>query len=249
MKKQPMNHSYTDSRYKRQIMMPEIGAPGQERLRRSRVLVVGAGGLGSPLLMYLAAAGVGHIAIADFDVVEESNLNRQILHGTADIGRAKVDSAIETLRGLNPDVVYASHRIKVTEENLGPLTSECDLVLDAVDSFGAKFIINDTCVGLKLPFVHAGATGLKGQLYLYHPGQACLRCLFPTLPGTVAPPLGLGILGATAGVIGTRQALLAIRYLLGLQTDFGELLAFDGATMRETVVRIPRSDSCPVCAI
>ena len=234
-------------RYARQIMMGDIGEKGQQLLQQSRVLVVGAGGLGSPLLLYLTAAGIGHIAIVDFDVVEASNLNRQILHGTGDVGRLKVESAVDTLRALNPDVELLSHCERVTADNLVSLAQGCDLVIDAVDSFGVKFAINDICVKHQLPFLHGGATGLQGQLYLYRPGQACLRCLFPQLPAELESPQGLGILGATAGVIGTRQAFMAIRFLLGNPSEDGVMYAFDGATMRDRSIRIPKVSACPVC--
>ncbi|MBN2716671.1 MAG: HesA/MoeB/ThiF family protein [Deltaproteobacteria bacterium] len=237
----------TKARYARQIMMPEIGESGQEKLGKSRVVVVGAGGLGSPLLMYLAAAGVGHIVVVDFDVVDETNLNRQILHGVGDLGRRKVDSALDRLREINPEISILGLCERVTANNLGELITGSDLVLDAVDSFGAKFVINDVCVRERTPFIHAGATGMSGQLYLYQTGQACLRCLFPTLPESLEAPQGLGILGVTAGVIGTRQALLAIRFLAGMGDDTGKLFAFDGANMREKSMRIQRSASCRVC--
>ena len=237
-----------DKRYARQVMMPEIGETGQTRLAGSRVLVVGAGGLGSPLLYYLAAAGVGNIEIADFDVVEESNLNRQILHGTSDIGETKVASAIESLAELNPSIHLAAHNLRVDSSNLPDLVHGKDLVIDAVDSFGAKFIINDVCVALNQPYIHGGATGLNGQFYLYRPGCACLRCMFPSVPASLEKPQGLGILGATAGVIGSLQALVALRFLLDIPgDDAGMLIAFDGQGLRQSRVRMQASPKCPVC--
>lgn len=237
-----------DKRYARQVMMPEIGETGQTRLAGSRVLVVGAGGLGSPLLYYLAAAGVGNIEIADFDVVEESNLNRQILHGTSNIGQTKVASAIESLTELNPMIQLTAHTQYVDSGNLPDIIRGKDLVIDAVDSFGAKFVINDACVSLNRPFIHGGATGLNGQLYLYRPGYACLRCMFPSVPASLEKPQGLGILGATAGVIGSLQALVALRFLLDIPgDDAGTLIAFDGLELRQRMVRMTASPGCPVC--
>jgi molybdopterin/thiamine biosynthesis adenylyltransferase len=237
-----------DKRYGRQVMMPEIGEPGQARLASSRVVVVGAGGLGSPLLYYLAAAGVGNIEIADFDVVEESNLNRQILHGTSNIGESKVASAIESLAELNPSIRLTAHRLRVDSSNLPDLVRGKDLVIDAVDSFGAKFIINDVCVAMNQSYIHGGATGLNGQIYLYRPGCACLRCMFPSVPASLEKPQGLGILGATAGVIGSIQALVALRFLLDIPgDDAGILIAFDGLGLRQSRVRMKALPKCLVC--
>ncbi|MBN2527123.1 MAG: HesA/MoeB/ThiF family protein [Deltaproteobacteria bacterium] len=237
-----------DKRYARQVMLPEIGESGQARLKSSNVMVIGAGGLGSPLLMYLAAAGVGHIAIVDFDVVDESNLNRQFLHTTHNIGQLKVASAKEAIQLLNPTIEVECHTAQLNQGNARELIGQRDLVLDAVDSFGAKFVINDTCVALAQPFIHAGVTGMSGQLYLYRPGNACLRCVFPPLPKDIEGPLGLGIVGAAAGVIGAQQALLAVRFLLGIVAENqNELLSFDGATLRQRAVSMVKSDKCPAC--
>lgn len=236
-------------RYARQIAMPEIGIGGQNKLARSAALVIGAGGLGSPVLYYLAAAGVGRIVIVDFDQVDESNLNRQILHGTSDVGVLKVDSAAASLRRLNPEIVVEPKVVKITSKNISEMIRSVDLVLDAVDSFGSKFVINDACVANTKPFVHAGATGLTGQLYFYRPGDACLRCLFPSVPNELEGPQGLGILGATAGCIGTMQALIAIQYLTGSNRLMrNQLISLDGVTMRQRNVIVPKSKKCPVCS-
>ena len=239
--------SFSDKRYHRQLIMPEIGELGQRRLEESNVFVVGAGGLGSPLLMYLAAAGVGHITIADFDVVEESNLNRQILHRTASVGLPKVASAVQTLEEMNPCVRVTAHQLMVTEDNASELFAGHDLVLDAVDSFGAKFVINDACVTEGLPFIHAGVSGLKGQLFLYQPGSACLRCIFPDVPNELKKSLNGGILGAMAGCIGAQQALLAIQFLLGITKEAGRLFALDGHDLRQSSIEVPQNAACPAC--
>lgn len=236
------------NRYKRQLAIEAFGQEGQYRLGQSSVLVVGAGGLGSPVLYYLAAAGVGTLGIMDFDIVEESNLNRQILHGTSDIGLPKVESAAAALRELNPEIHIEAYNERLTEHSAPNIMRNYDLVIDAVDSFGTKFLINDACVSKSTPFVHGGAAGWRGQIYLYRPGFPCLRCLFPTVPKELEAPQGLGILGAAAGCIGTMQALLAIKQLIGYnENQKAQLISFDGLNMRYHHVDLKCSNNCPIC--
>lgn len=205
-------------RYSRHIMLEEIGKEGQEKLLQSRVLIIGAGGLGSPAAMYLAAAGVGTIGLADGDAVDLSNLQRQIIHWTKDRGRDKVQSGKETLEGINPDVTVNTYKLLVNSDNISDLISEYDFVLDCTDNFEAKFLINDACVKGKKPFVHAGVSELQGQLMTYVPDMGpCYRCIFEKPPAETDVK---GVVGAAVGVIGSLQAMEAIKYLLGA----GELL-------------------------
>lgn len=236
-------------RYKRHFMLNEIGEEGQKRLLESKVLIIGAGGLGSPAALYLTAAGVGTIGIVDGDVVDYTNLQRQLLHGTADVGRVKVDSAKETLHAINPDVTIRTYHELVTEETIGDLIAEYDFVIDATDNFETKFLINDACVRAKKAFCHAGLRKTKGQLMTYVPGAPCYRCVFHESPGD-AVPTRAGIIGAVCGVIGSAEALEAIKYLLGRgELLTGRLLTFDAMRMQFHTVTLPKTlKPCPVCA-
>ncbi len=235
-------------RYKRHFMLEEIGEEGQKRLLKSKVLIIGAGGLGSPAALYLAAAGVGTIGIVDGDVVDYSNLQRQILHSTADVGRAKVESAKESLAAINPDVQIKTYHEFVTEDTIGKIIEAYDFVIDATDNFETKFLINDACVRLEKAFCHGGLQKTKGQLMTYIPGAPCYRCVFQEPPGD-AVPAGTGIIGAVCGVIGSAQALEAIKYLLG-KGDLltGRLLTFDAMRMQSHIIKLPKNlKPCPVC--
>ncbi len=235
-------------RYSRHLLLREMGAEGQEKLLRSRVLLIGAGGLGSPAALYLAAAGVGTIGIADADVVELSNLQRQILHTTADLGRAKVQSARETMEAINPDVTVNTYHTRVTPENIPELIAGYDFILDATDNFTSKFLINDACVMAQKPFSHAGVSQFSGQLMTYVPGQEpCYRCIFQSPPPEDTAPTG--IIGAVCGVIGSLQAMEAIKYLLGKgELLTGYLLTFDALTMTFRKIRLPgRTPGCAAC--
>lgn len=237
-------------RYQRQIVMPEIGAAGQERLRQSRVLVVGAGGLGSPILLYLAAAGVGTLGIADNDQVSSSNLNRQILYGTRDVGRSKALTAVQRLRALNPEVKAIPHEVFVLRENGLALVQRYDLVVEASDNLETKALMNELCVRAGVPLVWGAVSRFEGQMGAYMPGHACRCCVFPQTPqpGTYPTPAELGVLGASAGVIGTLQAVEAIKILLGLDKPLvDKILLWEGLWSSFDVVAVERNPQCPVC--
>ena len=230
--------------------MPEIGPEGQERLLRSKVLVIGAGGLGSPAALYLAAAGVGTVGLADGDRVELSNLQRQILHSTETLGAEKVGSAAERLRALNPDVVIC-HPVFVAEDTIGALIAPYDFVLDCTDSLETKYLINDACVRAGKPFCHGAAALFTGQIMTFVPGRGpCYRCAFRQAPAPgAAPDAGKsGVIGAVPGVIGSLQAMETIKYLTGAGTLLtGRLLCFDGLTMNFVTVELPPDPDCPAC--
>ena len=239
-------------RYSRHFPVPDFGREGQEKLLRARVLIIGAGGLGSPAALYLAAAGVGTLGIVDNDEVELSNLQRQILHGTSDLGRAKVDSAADTLKEINPSVRLITHRIFVTEENLPALLRDYDFVLDCTDNFPAKFTINDACVRERKPFCHGSVIRFFGQLMTWIPGQGgpCYRCAFhePPAEGAVLSARQAGVVGASAGVIGCLQAVEAIKYLLGTgELLTGCLMTCDLLDMEFQKIPLLKDPSCPAC--
>lgn len=240
-------------RYSRHIILKEIGVKGQKKLMNGSVLIIGAGGLGAPAAMYLAAAGVGKIGIADADVVDLSNLQRQIIHTTADVGRPKVESAAETMRAINPDVEVVTYHEFISSANIMDIIRDYDFVLDGTDNFPAKFLINDACVMADKPFSHAGILRFKGQLMTVIPHQSpCYRCVFKTMPPKDAIPTckQAGVIGAMAGVIGSLQALEAVKFLTGAgELLTGRLLTFDALTMKFHTVKLPpRGDGCAVCS-
>ncbi len=236
-------------RYIRQLEWPGFGSAAQEQLRAGRVMVVGCGGLGSPALYYLAAAGVGRLGLLDPDRVEVSNLQRQILHATSDIGRAKVDSASERLRALNPHVRLAAHPVRLAADNAAELLAPYDVVLDCTDTFASKYLLNDACVALKKIFVHAGISGFCGQLLTVIPGKSpCLRCVFPAPPAATEAAAAAGPLGPVPGVIGALQAFEAIKYLAGVGTLLTDrLLTYDGLTGEFRPIHAHRNPACPAC--
>ena len=238
-------------RYSRHIMLEEIGHTGQQKLLDAAVLIIGAGGLGSPAAMYLAAAGVGTIGIADADDVELSNLQRQIIHSTGDLGKAKVDSAKASMEAINPDVTVITYHMFIDASNIRELIREYDFILDCTDNFATKFLINDACVMEEKPFCHAGIFQFKGQVMTYVPGEgACYRCVFKNPPpkdDIVSKPAG--IVGAMPGTIGSLQAMEAIKYIIG-QGDLltGKLLTYDALSMNFRTIKVPRDCRCPACA-
>ena len=240
-------------RYSRHIVLKGIGVRGQKKLAAASVLIIGAGGLGSPAAMYLAAAGVGRIGIADADVVELSNLQRQVIHTTNDIGKPKVESARETIQAINPDVEVAAINERVTSKNILDLISGYDFILDGTDNYAAKYLINDACVMADKPFTHAGVLQFYGELMTVIPHKTpCYRCLFgnPQALRTGATCQEAGVVGAVTGVIGSLEALEAIKYITGAgELCTGKLLVCDTLTMDiDTVILSPRKEGCTVCS-
>jgi adenylyltransferase/sulfurtransferase len=239
-------------RYSRQIMIPDLGGKGQIRLSQGKVLVIGAGGLGCPAAFYLAAAGIGVLGLVDSDHVELSNLQRQILHSTADIGRDKVDSAKEKLGRLNPNVDIRTYPVRLDAENATEIFSAYDFIVDGSDNFATKFLVNDVAVDLGKPFSHAGIVRFQGQTMTVVPGKsACYRCVFqePPEPGEIMNCQQAGILGAIAGTIGSIQATEAIKYIAGMEEDLlvDRLLTYDAKTVRFRTVEARRNPSCSAC--
>ena len=239
-------------RYSRHIILKEVGAKGQKKLLNAKVLIIGAGGLGAPAAMYLAAAGVGTIGIADADEVDLSNLQRQIIHSTEDLGKAKVQSAKETMNRMNPDVKVNIYRMFIDSENVLDLIKEYDFIIDGTDNFPAKFLINDACVMAGKPFSHAGIIRFQGQLMTYVPGKGpCYRCVFKNPPPKDAVPTckQAGVIGAMGGVIGSLQAMEAVKYILGVGDLLtGYLLTYDALKMEFRKVKLPgKVKDCPIC--
>ena len=239
------------TRYSRHILLPEVGGKGQHKIGQARILVVGAGGLGSPVAFYLAAAGVGTIGLIDSDVVDLSNLQRQVIHQTKDIGRPKVDSAKAKILALNPHVAVETHYTRLGADNALDIIDGYDIVVDGVDNFPAKFLINDACYFRKKPLVHGGILRFDGRVFTILPGKsACYRCVFkqPPPPGLVASCQEAGVIGALAGVIGTIQATEVLKLILGrgrLLTD--RLLDYDARVTRFREIRVSKNPKCPLC--
>ena len=243
-----------EERYSRQMMIDQIGEEGQKKLAESSIMVVGAGGLGSPALTYLASAGVGNLGIVDSDTVALSNLNRQFLHNIGDIGRSKADSAKEKLSNLNNEVKIISFNKHLTVQNAKDILNGYDIVLGAVDSFETRFIINKTCVSLGIPYIDGGVDGFSGcVLFSNPPHTPCLNCVFHhTSAGSFAGNSGkkktIGVLGTTAGVVGTIKANTAILHLLNLPNPLvNKLLMYDGLRQNIDYIEIKRNKDCPVC--
>jgi molybdopterin-synthase adenylyltransferase len=239
-------------RYSRQLLVPDFGGKGQIRLRQARVLVVGAGGLGSPSAYYLAAAGVGTLGLIDPDEVELSNLQRQILHGTADIGRKKVESAQAKLTTLNPGVAIKLYPVRLELENAVEILKGYDFILDGSDNFDTKFLVNDIAVKLDIAFSHAGIVRLQGQTMTVIPHKtACYRCFFsqPPPPEELLSCQQSGILGAVAGTIGSLQATEAIKYLAGFEEGLltDRLLTYDAKAMKFRSIEVRRDPACAAC--
>jgi adenylyltransferase/sulfurtransferase len=239
-------------RYSRHLILPEFGMQGQRRLKEGSVLLIGAGGLGSPLALYLAAAGVGHIGLVDFDVVDESNLQRQIAHGTSTIGVRKTESARRRLNDLNPNVEVTTYEEQVTSENAFELMRPYDVIVDGTDNFPTRYLTNDASVMLGKPNVYGSIFRFEGQATVFYPkeGGPCYRCLYPEPPppGLVPSCAEGGVLGVLPGVIGTIQATEAIKLLAGIgETLVNRLMLYDALSMRFRELKLRRNPDCPVC--
>ncbi len=239
-------------RYARHLVLPEVGIEGQRRLKGASVLLVGAGGLGSPAALYLAAAGVGRLGIVEFDVVDETNLQRQILHDTAWVGRPKLESAAARLSRLNPHVRVEAHAAALTRDNALDVLAGYDVIVDGTDNFETRYLTNDACYLLKKPNVYGSIFRFEGQASVFWPGRGpCYRCLFPEPPppGLVPSCAEGGVLGILPGVIGAIQATEAVKVLLGVGEPLvGRLLLYDALAMRIDEVAIPRDPACPLCS-
>ena len=240
-------------RYSRHIILKEVGVKGQKKLLNAKVLIIGAGGLGAPAALYLAAAGVGTIGIADADVVDLSNLQRQVIHSTPDIGKPKVESAKESMQAINPDVNVITYHDFVMASNIGDMIRDYDFILDGTDNFPAKFLINDACVMAKKPFCHAGIIRFRGQLMTWIPDAdvPCYRCVFKEPPPKDAVPTckQAGVIGAMAGVIGCLQAMEAVKYITGAgELLTGHLLTYDALKNDFRKIKIPRDRDCGICS-
>jgi sulfur-carrier protein adenylyltransferase/sulfurtransferase len=239
-------------RYARHLVLPEVGRAGQEKLQRAQVLCVGAGGLGSSLLMYLAAAGIGRIGIVDFDTVDVSNLQRQIIHGTAEVGRLKVESARDAIHRLNPRVAVTVYPARLERKNALEILAPYDIAADGSDNFPTRYLLNDACVLLKKPYVYGSIFQFEGQASFFAPTLQgpCYRCLFPEPPppGTVPSCAEGGVLGVLPGIIGCIQAAEIIKYLLGLgDLLLNRLLTFDARAMKFRELKLRPDPHCPLC--
>jgi len=246
--------NFTDSqleRYSRHILLREVGVEGQEKIGRARVLIVGAGGLGSPAALYLAAAGVGTIGIADYDEVEISNLQRQIIHYTRDINNTKVESAAEKMQAINPDILVSKHLASLCADNVMDIIRKYDFIIDGSDNFPTKFLLNDACILAGIPFSHGGILRFAGQTMTVLPGKsACYRCIFPKPPPANAVPTcsQAGVLGPVVGMLGTIQATEALKYVLDIGALLtNTLLTFDALSMDFHKVRLKKQPNCQIC--
>ena len=238
-------------RYSRHLILPEVGIDGQKRIKGGRVLCIGAGGLGSPAALYLAAAGIGTLGVVDFDNVDESNLQRQILHGTPDVGRSKLQSARDRLTAINPEVHLETYETRLTSANALELFKGYDVILDGTDNFATRYLVNDACVLLKIPNAYGSIFRFEGQASVFATvGGPCYRCLYPEPPppGLVPSCAEGGVLGVLPGVIGTIQATEALKLILGAgSTLVGRLLLYDAWTMKFRELKLRRDPACPIC--
>jgi adenylyltransferase/sulfurtransferase len=237
-------------RYSRHIIMAAVGSKGQRKLLESKVLIIGAGGLGSPSAVYLTLAGVGTVGIVDFDTVDVSNLQRQILHHDSDVGRPKVVSARETLKAFNPDVNVVTHETRLTSENAMEIIGQYDVVVNGADNFPARYLVNDACYLLGKPLVDGSILIFDGQATVFMPGKGCYRCLFPEPPppGAVPNCAEAGVLGALTGLVGSIQATETLKLLMGIGEPLvSRLLLIDGLSMDFRSVKLRRNVKCPLC--
>lgn len=234
-------------RYARHLVLREVGGPGQQKLKGARVLMVGAGGLGAPAALYLAAAGVGTIGLVDPDTVSLSNMQRQVLYATGDVGRPKVEAAVEHLSALNPHTTVETHPLWLDETNAGAVVAQYDLVLDGTDDFKTRFAVSDACLAHGKPLVSGALGRWTGQVGVFH-GQPCYRCLVPEVPPDAETCSLVGVVGALAGVIGSMMALEAIKLIVGVgQPLSGRLLIYDALAAETRTVRIGADPACPAC--
>jgi Dinucleotide-utilizing enzymes involved in molybdopterin and thiamine biosynthesis family 2 len=237
-------------RYSRHIILQDVGVEGQEKINNGKVLIVGAGGLGAPVALYLAAAGVGTIGLIDGDVVDLSNLQRQVIHFTPDVNKAKVISAKEKINQLNPDVKVNTYYDLLRADNAMDIINDYDFIVDGTDNFPVKFLINDACVQAKKPFSHGGILRFEGQTITVLPGTACYRCIFnaPPPPNAVPTCSQAGVLGAIAGILGTIQATEVLKYLTGVgELLTNRLLTFNAKTMEFRTIKVKHNANCGVC--
>jgi sulfur-carrier protein adenylyltransferase/sulfurtransferase len=238
-------------RYSRHLIMPEVGRDGQLKLKRAKVLCIGTGGLGAPLGLYLAAAGVGRIGLVDFDKVDQTNLQRQILFSTVDVGQPKIEAAAARLRGLNPDIQIDRHETRLTSENALDLFREYDIIVDGTDNFPTRYLVNDASILLGKPNVYGSIFRFEGQVSIFgYPGGPCYRCLYPEPPppGLVPSCAEGGVLGVLPGIVGALQAAEAIKLILGKGEPLvGRLLLFDALAMRFRELKLRKNPECPVC--
>ncbi len=241
---------YQVERYSRHIIMPQVGSAGQRKLLNASVLIVGAGGLGSPIAVYLSLAGVGTIGIVDFDTVDVTNLQRQILHQNDDVGRPKVQSAVETLKAYNPDVNVVTHEEPITSANAMDIVPNYDVIINGADNFPARYLVNDAAYLAGKPLVDGSILLFDGQATTYLPGKGCYRCLFPEPPppGEVPSCAEAGVLGVLPGMVGTIQATEAVKVIMGVGESLtGRLLLIDALDMEFRMVKLRRNPGCPLC--
>ena len=237
-------------RYSRHLIMPQVGSAGQRKIIEAKVLMIGAGGLGSPVALYLALAGVGTIGIVDFDVVDRSNLQRQILHQTDDIGKPKVQSAKETLLAHNPNVDVVTHEAPITSDNAFEIISQYDMVVNGADNFATRYLVNDACYLLKKPLIDGSILMFDGQATTYLPGKGCYRCLYPAPPppGLVPSCAEAGVLGAMCATIGSIQATEVLKLVLEVGEPLvNRLLLYDALSLEFRIVKVRRDPNCPLC--
>ena len=237
-------------RYSRHIIMGDVGSVGQRKLMQAKALIIGAGGLGSPAAVYLSLAGVGTVGLVDFDVVELSNLQRQILHHTPDVGRPKLESARDNIHAYNPDVNVVLHEVRLESDNAMDIISQYDLVVNGADNFATRYLVNDACYLLNKPLVDGSILIFDGQATVFLPGQGCYRCLFPSPPppGMVPNCAEAGVLGALTGLVGSIQATEALKHFLGIGDSLSSrLLLIDALSMNFREVKLKRNPNCPLC--
>lgn len=238
-------------RYSRHLILPEVGMEGQLKLKAAKVLLVGTGGLGAPLALYLTAAGIGRIGLVDFDVVDATNLQRQVIHGTKDIGKPKIDSAIESMNDINPNVIVDRHEVALTSENALDIIKDYDLVVDGTDNFPTRYLVNDACVLLGKPNVYGSIFRFEGQSTIFATEAGpCYRCLYPEPPppGLVPSCAEGGVLGILPGVVGLIQATETVKLILGIGTPLiGRLMLYDALNMKFRELKLRRNPECPIC--